>query len=108
MVGTRKRRCKMANANRTVTLWLDNDEGLYHERRRIVAEAYETSQSRADVADALEEFVKGLIDFDNLSGMASDLMQDALGSVDWFDMADDYIEEGWENEDIPKEDEDAA
>lgn len=106
-----------------IRLHLDNDQGTYNERRRIVAEAIENAEAdpyavdtlgadralalavRSDAADALRCFVEELAfgadgeGSDAVTLLNLDLVSAALGLVDWFDMADTYIEEHDEDAD---------
>ena len=83
-------------STRTVTLWLANDEGLYHE-------AVSLGRSQAGPRE-YREMVEEAVGFDDMTGLTSDLMSCALQDVDWQSIADDYYEEDEEEEE--KDDED--
>lgn len=111
-----------------VRLHLDNDEGAYHEVRSVIADAIadatpsdmmvdvfgaERAQQFAErdsVGEALADFVAALArdadpddptDGGTVTLLGSDLLTHALDLVvDWRDLADDYIAEIRENEEI--------
>jgi hypothetical protein len=85
-----------------VNLWLENDEGLYSLAVDTVGEQGGPNL-RATVADALRELVEGLPimadndqggaePVDGITGFHADLLGYALDSVDWFEIADAWIE----------------
>jgi hypothetical protein len=77
-----------------VALWLDNDEGLYHERRSIVKDHVDDVHA---CADALEMWVNDMAP--NLGAtLWSDLLSWSLASVNWRELAESWIEEEKENE----------
>lgn len=86
-----------------VHLWLTNDEGLYSYCLEIVRESRK-SESKYDVpqrvylADSLKDLVReteedgGLLP-DLGASLASDLLGYALDCVDWFEIADAFLED---------------
>ena len=87
-----------------VHLWLTNDEGLYRasldvvESYRMNVESYRmnaglTGSERAHVADGLREWVCGELAPDLGATFAADLLGYALDSVDWFEIADSFLED---------------
>lgn len=79
-------------------LILDSDEGLYHERLRMVEEARADEYPASTLADALKDLVYQLVygydeDEDTLSMMAREMLGVAVASIDYHDMATDYIAE---------------
>ena len=86
-----------------VNLWLSNDEGLYNETRERVTVAvagsftlydFETPEqvARVAVADMLKDWVTDELAPDLGATFAADLLGYALGCVDWFELADAWIE----------------
>lgn len=79
-------------------LWLDNDQGLYNDVTGRAAELYNeaaddgTEPSQRDMADWLKSYVEDLIP-ELPTGLASDLLTHAVGEIDWWGMAGDYLEE---------------
>jgi len=71
-----------------VALWIDNDQGLYEEARRIVREG-------GDLKDYIEEII--CLSFGDESswptGLVGDLLTSALAEVEWRDIAE-HLEEG--------------
>jgi hypothetical protein len=83
-----------------VALWLGNDEGLYHATRDLVRDALESTSvvsGQRDkvgmVADALQSFVVDDLAPDLGASFAQDLLSSALGSVDWYEIAESLIED---------------
>lgn len=89
-----------------VNLWLSNDEGLYYETRERVTSAIagsftmddESPQtvSRSAVADALRDYVVDELAPDLGASFAADLLGYALDEVDWFEIADAWIDDDGE------------
>lgn len=96
-----ERNAAAESLTRHVQLVLDNDYGLYHERRRIVDEFVTSAeQSGAEayphlLGDELYEWAQSLIglDGDELDGFQREILTTALGWVDWREIANDYIGE---------------
>lgn len=87
-----------------VALWLDNDEGSYNEVRRLargVAFDHEDDdeddvmqrQARGDLADILKDYVTENHVPELPASMASDLLNAALSEVDWYEMAEHYLDD---------------
>jgi hypothetical protein len=77
-----------------VNLWLSNDEGLYHETRQLLRGC----GRRYDRADALNCWVRDDLAPDLGATFAADLLGSALGSVDWYEIADAWTEDDEEEE----------
>lgn len=84
-----------------VALWIDNEQGSYNdsrERARACLEAHDNDKDKAagQLADELkEEFEEG----NPLAGQAScfsDLLGAALSAVNWHEIAENYVEEVYE------------
>lgn len=82
-----------------VALWLDNDEPLYREARRLVRrelKSFDPDTSRRSpehiIADALEHWVCELSP-DLGASMWADLLTHSLGGVDWTEIAGNYLSE---------------
>lgn len=80
-----------------VNLWLSNDEGLYNATTELVGSARMnaglTGPERVHVADALKSWVRDELSPDLGASFAADLLGYALDSVDWFEIADAWLEE---------------
>src|SRR5690348_16026930 len=79
-----------------VKLWLDNEQGSYYEmtgeatRRVEEARDLEEDASPSDFADYIEEYIKeGAPDLD--ASVYSDLLNAAFSEVDWFEIAENYL-----------------
>lgn len=77
-----------------VNLWLSNDEGLYNEARELTAVCVERGDDliRVRVADVLRDWVRDDLAPDLGASFAADLLGYALDQVDWFEIADAWIE----------------
>ncbi len=76
-----------------VKLWLDNEQGSSEEVRSMARRA----RSVGDLA----EQIKGMVMIwapDLGASMFSDLLNAALGEVDWYEMAESYYEEEHEDD----------
>jgi len=85
-----------------VGLWIDNEEPAYRYRQRLVKAARHEAADQADaqfprsargiLADMLKEWIEA--DAPELpASMFSDLLNAALGEVDWHELAASYLEE---------------
>ena len=89
-----------------VTRWLTNDEDLSRQCRELAAIATDAAlnsslvfegiwttaeASRNLLADALREFVGEFNPVADQSSVFADLMDDALGEVDWHELADSFL-----------------
>ena len=87
-----------------VNLWLDNDEPTYNEKRLLIAQAikYATDwdEDENDVVDkdvairALEESLKAFVNesmVPEVEGFAQDMLSYALDSVDFYELAENYV-----------------
>ena len=80
-----------------VQLWLTNDQGLYNVTLDLVESAvYAAKQSdtpsRVLVADTLKAWVRDDMAPDLGASFAADLLGYALDSVDWFELADAWLD----------------
>ena len=73
-----------------VNLWLDNDGASEYLRERC-AETYEFSQDfdESDFADVIRDYVAEAYEIPT-SGMLADIVNAALSSVDWREIASHY------------------
>lgn len=77
-----------------VNLWLLNDEAMYlntSESVRFALKLAEGENQRVAVADGIKVFVGELVP-DLGASFAADLLGYALDCVDWFELADAWIE----------------
>ena len=84
-----------------VNLWLSNDEGLYDATQELVASAREVDEGdtfvhnleRVQTADALKSWVRDELAPDLGASFAADLLGYSLDLVDWFEIADAWLED---------------
>ena len=76
-----------------VNLWLENEESTY----RAIGEMVNDVDTIDELAESIQNFVEELTP--DTSGMFSDLLNHALGSVAWDDIAKSWWEE-WRNETV--------
>ena len=91
-----------------VALWIDNDEGLYNDRRSLVArvsedagEIYQVSEGiwtveqarRYEIADTLKRWVRDEMMPDLGASLYADLLGSALDLVDWHELAQHWLDE---------------
>lgn len=77
-----------------VNLWLENDQGVYTTIAHAVASMKRSKTlTRVDLADWLKEMVEDLLPAYSLeASMGADLLGYAMDQVDWFEVADGWIE----------------
>ncbi len=71
-----------------VNLWLTNEQGAAETMQEFAAASRANGEAEWELADTLKEWVDGMVDEsvpDN--GMVRDLVNAALGSVDWREIA---------------------
>lgn len=81
-----------------VTLWMDSEEPTYNLARSMARDAASSETPRVDLADALKEFHANQLealypDIATGASVFSDLMGHALDSVNWHEIATNYLEE---------------
>ena len=74
-----------------VNLWLANEQPLYEETRYRVGAVMD--EGRVAVADAIKGYVVDELAPDLGASFAADLLGFALASVDWFELADAWLED---------------
>lgn len=81
-----------------VNLWLSNDEGDYHFWSERAAEHLEQTEGDADQAtvnlgDEIKEAINDSAPLSDRASLYNDLLGNALDSVDWWAVADSFMEE---------------
>lgn len=95
-----------------VALWIDNDQGSYSQRQEMTQDAWKNAeasktftkieQAKIDLADALKEWIEDQNPLAEEASMFTDLLNAALSEVDWYEMAENFLE------DVEKEEEEPA
>lgn len=67
-----------------VNMWLTNDECYYQELCSII----KNFDTVAEQAEEIEQYAHWIIDIDEPSSIASDLLSTSLGRVDWHEIAE--------------------
>ena len=93
----------------SVSWWLTNDQEMYCRCRALAAEAsnvvldsslvfdgiWTTAEATRNLlADSLRELVGELNPVSDQTSLFTDLMDTALGEVDWHEIADEFLKEG--------------
>jgi hypothetical protein len=79
-----------------VKLWLDNEEGSYLFMKDLAIQAADDhSDDKDDAVSAMANQIKDHIEefSPRLEGLYADLLQAALSEVNWYEMAESYIDE---------------
>lgn len=82
-----------------VALWIDNEEGSYNYWRERTQEAESIHELEDMLKDEHEE------NMPEVTGIYSDLLQAALDSVNWYEIAENYWKEYREEEEEELENE---
>ena len=75
-----------------VALWLGNEEGSYNTCLDLARSALGDDHPRVTVADALKDMLEEFSP-DLEASVYADLLGWALNSVDWFEVADSFLEQ---------------
>ena len=83
-----------------VSLWIDNDEYNYEFIKTLTETlmSYGRDSTHYDLSRSIQTWVNDNAPLINESSMYSDLLGHALSSVDWYEIADNWIENVKENE----------
>ncbi len=90
-----------------VNLWIDNDEGLYDTIYNITKEVLEDATATEYITainvaiNAIDEYIRELVDEYNplaAASVYSDLLGHALGSCNWREIAEHWVEHVNESE----------
>lgn len=85
-----------------VNLWLESDEGTYEYTRELTRDVLAEHEDDEDyvtvgaLAERLREYVDELPEVESVTGqatLASDLLQAALSEVDWYEIAEHYVQD---------------
>jgi hypothetical protein len=71
-----------------VALWIDNEEGLYHEVCDMVHSM--RFKEMYEIADTLKDYIEEMNPLSGDASMWSDLLGAALSEVDWIEIAEHY------------------
>lgn len=83
-----------------VALWLDNSEGAQESTREQARECIEDAEGDKDEATyALEQIIKDAHEdyAPSLDGVYADLLNAALSSVDWREIARHYVDDAYDD-----------
>lgn len=78
-----------------VSLWIDNDPGLYSEIQEMAESCYDEDDDRKgrdELATQLKDYIEEMNPLLDDANMFSDLMGAALDNVEWYEIADNWIE----------------
>jgi hypothetical protein len=81
-----------------VKLWMDNDgsDSYWNERAEAIAKREDDKdEARRLLADEIETQHQEAKDEITLGGCFSDMLTNAMGRVDWQEIAEGYIDEAW-------------
>lgn len=88
-----------------VALWIDNDQGSYSYRCEMAQECYDDNKDDADdakraLASRLKDYIEEMNPLASDASLFSDLLGAALSEVDWYEIAENFLE------DVDKDDDD--
>lgn len=75
-------------------LWMTNEEGTYNTCMEMARLARKASEDRVDVLIDLVEQLRSFFtdDAPNLQGLYADLLTHAIGKINWWEIANAFIE----------------
>jgi hypothetical protein len=74
-----------------VKLWIDNDEGLYHEFRDEARRLKGLKNDKLTLSDHLKTFFND--NMPEIGGCYADLLNASMGEVDWYEIAENILDE---------------
>jgi hypothetical protein len=78
-------------------LWIDNDQSSYYHRCSLVEqikEEYSQKDQRIyQLADSLKDWIEELNPIADTANLFTDLLNSALGEVDWQEIAENFLSE---------------
>lgn len=79
-----------------MSLWIDNDEGSYNEKREICNNAI-LADDISEATEAAAATLKGVWEerMPELDGVWADFLQSSFSEIDWYDVVDDDVKEFW-------------
>ena len=80
-----------------ISLWIDNDEGLYNYIQEMTINAYNDKYPESSLAQSLKDHFEENNPLADNADTYSDLLQAALDSVNWYEIAESWIETAKEN-----------
>lgn len=81
-----------------VALWIDNDQGSYSERCEMAQDVYDRADGDMDdaksaLASRLKDWVEDMNPLSGDASMFSDLLSAAISEVDWYEIAENFLED---------------
>lgn len=81
-----------------VALWIDNEQGSYSFRCDLAQEIYDDADGDMDeakrkLADSLKDYIEDMNPLASQASVFSDLLGAALGEVDWYEIAENFLED---------------
>ena len=96
-----------------VALWIDNEQGSYSQRCEMAQEAYNDADGDMDdatrnLADSLKDWIEEMNPLASEASLFSDLLGAALSEVDWWEIAENFLEDVDKKDDEPEEETDES
>jgi hypothetical protein len=80
-----------------VALWIDNDQGSYSTRCEMAQKCWDNTLDKEDakcsLAESLKDYVEEMNPIRDQSSLFNDLLNAALGEVDWYEIADSFLDD---------------
>lgn len=96
-----------------VALWIDNDQGSYSERCEMAQRAWDEAEqddkedqlndAKRALADSLKDWIEEMNPLASDASVFADLLGAALGEVDWYEIAENFLEDVEKPEPEPAE-----
>jgi hypothetical protein len=93
-----------------VALWIDNEYGMYQQRQEMAQSAYDDAdgdmdEAKSKLADALKDWIEEMNPIASDNSPFTDLLGAALGEVDWYEIAENFLEDVEKKEPDDEDDE---
>jgi ABC-type amino acid transport substrate-binding protein len=91
-----------------LALWMDNDQGTYSMRCEAVSDAVNDNDDKEDAVSQVAKWLESLVENGELgelpaNGFLSDILSNALREVDYDEIAQNWVDDAWEDKEEEEE-----
>jgi hypothetical protein len=97
-----------------LALWMDNDQGLYSMRCEAAEDIAKDNEDRSDANVALADWLKQLVEDEQIlgalpeSGFLADMINAALSEINYYEIAEHWLDDIWDEHHSTEETEESV